>query len=240
MRDIAVKNDNVGDTLSAGDWNANQAELENIVTSSDQTLDPAGGADTDLNMLAKAVAGYAGAAWGYQDSGSANTYVLSIASNLKPITKYFDNLVVVFKPGNDNTGASTVNVGGLGAKAIKINGADPVAGDISTTRIVILKYNLASDYFEAVSGLVQPQFGAWASRSNNTVYQAATDGFVHCYNTAATNVEGLTDSSTPPTTIRTRNGYTTGGNFGITMMVKKNDYWKVTGTSNVFWLPLTF
>lgn len=150
MRDIVTKVDGTTN-LSAGDWNANQSELENIVNSSDQTLDPAGGPNTDLNMLAQAAAGYAGAAWAYQDSGSANTYVLSITSNLKPITKYFDNLMVAFKPGNDNTGASTVNVEGLGAKAIKVGGTDPTAGEILTTRIVILKYNLGADYFELVN-----------------------------------------------------------------------------------------
>lgn len=159
MRDITIKVDGTTN-LSAGDWNANQAELENIVTSTDQTLDPAGGADTDLNMLPKAVAGYAGAGWAYQDSGSANTYVLSIASNLKPITKYFDNLMVAFLPGNDCTGASTANVAGLGAKAIKINGVDPTAGEISTDRIVILKFNLSSDYFELVTGALENKIQA--------------------------------------------------------------------------------
>lgn len=154
MRDIATKADGTTN-LSAGDWNANQSELENIVTSTDQTLDPAGGVDTDLNMLAKAAAGYAGAGWAYQDSGAADAYVLAIASNLKPITKYFDNLMVAFKPGNNNTGASTVNVGGLGVKAIKIAGADPGAGEISSSRILILKYSLSSGYFEVVSGAVE-------------------------------------------------------------------------------------
>ena len=152
MRDIAIKVDDVGDTLSAPGFNANQDELENVITTADDTLDPAGGPDTDLFMLSKAIAGYAGASWAYQDSGSANAYVLSIASNLKPITKYFDNMMVAFKPGNDNTGASTVNVAGLGVKSIKIEGSDPVAGEISAVKILILKYNDSADYFEIVAG----------------------------------------------------------------------------------------
>lgn len=170
MRNIATKVDAV-DNLSAAEFNSDQNELENIVTSTDQSLDPAGGADTDLNMLARAVAGYAGAGWAYQDSGSANAYVLSIATNLKPVTKYFDNLMVAFKPGNNNTGASTVNVEGLGVKDIKIAGADPLAGQISTSNIVILKYNNSAGYFEAVSGIgeVKPAFSVHRNNVNQSI-----------------------------------------------------------------------
>ncbi len=81
-------------------------------------------------------------------------------------------------------------------------------------------------------------FGAWASRSDSTVYQAATDGVVCAWDSTGNPVEGLTDGSTPPTITRMVNENTGGGgNAGVTMPVKKNDYWKVTGSTTVWWLP---
>ncbi len=92
----------------------------------------------------------------------------------------------------------------------------------------------------------QAGFGAWESKSNNTVYQAATDGFV-CATALAdtrTDVIGLTDGSNPPTTRRAVDGDIP-NNEGdkrrprsITFPVRKNDYWKVTGADAVYWIPL--
>jgi hypothetical protein len=83
-------------------------------------------------------------------------------------------------------------------------------------------------------------FGSWASKSNNTVYQADTDGFVCAYASTDSYVNGYTDSNNPPTTkrvggsssdVHTRTG-------SVMMPVKKNDYYKVTGATNVFWIPI--
>lgn len=84
-------------------------------------------------------------------------------------------------------------------------------------------------------------FGAWANRSNNTVYQAATDGIAVAYTSDGSNLIGLTDSSTPPTTSRQNTkGDPATGDASITLPVRKNDYWKVTGAANfVYWLPIT-
>ena len=84
-------------------------------------------------------------------------------------------------------------------------------------------------------------FGAWVSKSNNTVYQAATDGFVMAYGYGDSTIYGYTDSSSSPTTLRIKDGQVSAagwGNYGITMPVRKNDYWKVTGASTVNWLPV--
>lgn len=156
MRDISAKVDGV-DTLPAAAFNSDQNELENIVTSADITLDPNAGPDTDLNMLSKAVAAYANAGNTYQDSGAADAYVLSIASNLKSVTKYYDNMTIVFKAGNTNTGASTVNINALGVKSVTLpDGTALGAGDISSGAYVIAVYNLSSDRFELA---VKPQSG---------------------------------------------------------------------------------
>ena len=78
------------------------------------------------------------------------------------------------------------------------------------------------------------KLGAWLNRSVDTVYQAATDGFVTGELTkdfgGAEDMQILTDSDNPPTTKRQRTkGINTGadGAFSLGCPVKKNDYWKV-------------
>lgn len=94
--------------------------------------------------------------------------------------------------------------------------------------------------------------GSWDdTKSENTVYQATTDGFVTAYTVETGNannyMKGLTDGSNPPTTIRAfdkkgRNDSTF--NFfrsTVTFPVKKNDYWEVdtNQSATVYFLPLS-
>jgi len=82
-------------------------------------------------------------------------------------------------------------------------------------------------------------FGSWASKSNDTVYQAATDGFVIAYKAGdADYLAGYTDGSNPPTTLRVRARGLGGNQVSITMPVKKSDYWKVVKAGNVWWMPI--
>lgn len=152
MRNISAKADGVGDTLPASDFNANlRSELQNIVTSAGFTLDPEGGPDTDVEMLGKTVSQYANAAQYYQDSGAANAYVLARVGNLKALTSYINGVTVVFKAGNANTGASTINVDSLGAKALRDNTDTAlIGGEIIANGYVIARYNSSNDRFEIV------------------------------------------------------------------------------------------
>lgn len=146
-----------GGSLTSNDFNASQDELENIVTSANITLDPADtGVGGDHEMLKKAVAAYAGAGWAYTDSGTANAHVISIATNIEPVTEYFDNLVVAYIPGNANTSTTvTVNVETLGAKNIRlVGGALPGIGTINSSNILMLKYNVGAGYFEIIGGIL--------------------------------------------------------------------------------------
>ena len=87
------------------------------------------------------------------------------------------------------------------------------------------------------------QLGTWAEKSNNTVYQATTDGFVTAWATPGAYgswVYGYTDANNPPTTKRAQcagGSESAGTALGITMPVKKGDYWKVTGANIVCWIP---
>lgn len=152
MRNISTKADNVGDVLPATGFNALNSELENAVTSSGQTLDPDGGPDTDVEMLGKAITIYAVASQYYQDSGAANAYVLARVGNLKPLVDYIDGVTVIFKAGNSNTGASTINVDSLGAKALRDNNDTAlVGGEIIAGGYVVARYHSTNDRFEIVA-----------------------------------------------------------------------------------------
>lgn len=73
------------------------------------------------------------------DTGSANALVITLAP---APAAYTAGMVIRTKPANNNTGAATINVNGLGAKSIKtINGSDPSAGQIKANTILELAYD---------------------------------------------------------------------------------------------------
>jgi hypothetical protein len=72
-------------------------------------------------------------------TGSANAY--SVTLNPAP-TSYVEGMAIAVKINVDNTGAATINVNGLGAKAIKKpNGNDVSAGNLKAGSIYTLRYN---------------------------------------------------------------------------------------------------
>lgn len=151
MRDIATKTD-LTTTLAAAEFNSDQNELENIVTSTGQTLDASSGPDTDLNMLGKAAAIYSSDNGFYQDGGSANSYSLTRTDSLQSPPSYFDGQQAVFKAANSNTGASTINIASVGSKPITTkDGTALSGGEITTGSYIIVRYNLSGDRFELVN-----------------------------------------------------------------------------------------
>ena len=120
-------------------------------------------------------------------------------------------------------------------------------------------YEVANKKFvdDSISGCVlgaaniSEVLGAWdsATYSADTVYLAATDGFVVATTSregAACGFIGLTDSSNPPTTVVCGNGHSDTGSSSykssFTMPVRKGDYWKVESQIGpvdvVRWIPL--
>lgn len=85
-------------------------------------------------------------------------------------------------------------------------------------------------------------FGNWETKSFNIIYQASTDGIVLAYSTGANGIVGYTSNNPDPTTSpRIANAGGTGEHAGVTMPVKKGDYWKVSCGNNcmdVYWIPL--
>src|SRR5262245_6909342 len=71
-------------------------------------------------------------------SGTSNNY--AVTAN-RVLTAYSDSLIVGFTPNHTNTGASTLNVSGLGAKTIvRPNGDTALAGDIVNGSKVLVIY----------------------------------------------------------------------------------------------------
>lgn len=140
MQDLTGKI--TGSTLTAAEWNQLPQEVQNVITALGITL-----GSGDLNQLGKAIAGYVANGTFYTDSGVADAYVLSTVGSKQNAPGYTDGFEINFVTVNTNTGASTVNVAGLGVKNIKLSGgADPAAGDI-TGRIKCV-FDSSNDWFE--------------------------------------------------------------------------------------------
>lgn len=142
--------------FGAGEFNSIAVELENAVSTSDQTLAPADGTGEVLTQLAMALAIYgAGGAAYHLDTGAVNAYVLNPVSPKESPPDYFDGFTVSFMPGTPNTGASTVNVNAIGLKSITlIDGSALTGGEINGN--VIIRYSLSNDRFEIIrSGMAK-------------------------------------------------------------------------------------
>lgn len=149
MKSIATKTDTV-DTLPANAWNSLSDENQNAVTKSGQTLDATSETTPDPNptQLARAITKAAQEARAYSDSGAANAYVLTAVGSWQQPTAYTNGMTVEFIGANANTGASTVNVAGLGVKNITtINGSIINSGDIGPTILTRIRYSTSSGSF---------------------------------------------------------------------------------------------
>jgi len=83
-------------------------------------------------------------------SGSANAF--AITSN-RTIAALFNNLVMAFTANFSITGATTLNLNGLGAKGLKrYNGNDLTTGDIISGQPVVALYKSSPDVWYMVSG----------------------------------------------------------------------------------------
>lgn len=131
-----------GNTVSASEFNQ-LAEIDNLISTSGQTP-----STTNLEQISIGSARYSSAGQFYTDGGTANAYVLSPVSPFKsPVSAtagegYFNGMIICFRAGNANTGASTVNVNGAGVKnLLKQDGTALSAGDISSDSDVEFRYN---------------------------------------------------------------------------------------------------
>lgn len=86
--------------------------------------------------------------WGGAAAGSADALTITTTP---AIAAYEDGQrFVLYTGAGANTGAMTLNVDSVGAKAIKINGADPAAGDVPANSLLVVQYR--SNIFHVVGG----------------------------------------------------------------------------------------
>lgn len=104
--------------------------------------------------------------YGGVDSGIANAYILTFTANF---TAYTDGIVIYWVAGNTNTGASTINVNGLGVVAIvNQDGSALTANQIIAGQVVTIMYKggvfllLSSGIAASVSsGTFAPAWGGF-------------------------------------------------------------------------------
>ncbi len=150
MQDL---NDKItGGLLTALEWNEVPSELQNIITDLGQTL-----SGSDLDQLGKAIAAMSGSADFYLESGIADAYVCEVIGpkqgfdTIVGLTAVNDGLRVRFRPGNNNTGTSTVNVNGTGIKTIvRENGTTLQSGDLVTERDAVIRWDQSADKFRLI------------------------------------------------------------------------------------------
>ena len=132
------------------DLNGFAAENNNLILGSGQALSIG-----DNQQTHEAVSVYAHGGNFYTDGGAADAYVLSaIGAKVAP-PSYFDGMSIEFIAGNDNTGASTVNVATLGVKSLLTSAGSPLkAGKLISGLTYKFTYNGAA--FISVDRLLYP------------------------------------------------------------------------------------
>lgn len=141
---MQIPDKTTGDTLTGAEFTELKNEVKNSIEKSGLT------STTGSTQLQQAIARSSSRGNVYADSGAADAYVLTAVGSQEQPSALLDGLTVIFEAGNTNTGASTVNVAGLGAKSIKKNGyADDVtAGDITAGLKYFLIYDSSEDAWE--------------------------------------------------------------------------------------------
>lgn len=145
----SIKNwiDNSPPQCAAADLNGFKLENNNLIESVGLSLNAANHFQTGV-----AVAAYSANGDFYVDNGTANTYVLAVQTfGLSPYiapAAYFNGMRSRFFAGNGNTGASTVDVAGLGVKNIVDRAGNPLAGgEIEVGSVVQVTYDQTNGRF---------------------------------------------------------------------------------------------
>jgi len=114
--------------------------------------------------------------YGGVDTGSANSYAINFASNFTALT---DGIYIIWYPSNTNTGASQINVNGLGNIAIvNVDGTPLVANEIIANTPTYILYKAGQwvlGNVSPISQLVTKVKTALTSRANTTAYTADPD-----------------------------------------------------------------
>lgn len=150
MRNFDDRVENLGATaagrLSADEDNVRFKEMENAVSTSGITLDAQAGPDSDLNMLAQAMARYASLGITGTAGGTANALTVAAIGSAVVPKAYFEGMLVKTVPGATNTGAATANVFSLGSKKVlRYDGTPAQPGDLQNGVPTFWRYSASAD-----------------------------------------------------------------------------------------------
>jgi hypothetical protein len=134
-----------GSVLTPTQWNNFLSEIQNVIEDLGITLD--GGQE---DQLGEAIASYAmGGSFFDEANSTANVYVCTTVGNRQGpqnLGANADGMMARFRPSAANSGASTVNVNGIGVKDLKREDDTAVqSGDILTTRDVFMRWDYTAD-----------------------------------------------------------------------------------------------
>lgn len=108
------------------------------------------------------------------DTGVADAYVMTLTP---AITAYAEGAEYRFKALNANTGASTLNINGVGATAIRKNGTDVlIAGDIKAGAVYSVVYD--GTVFQMMGEVIASTLGTASTKDVTTSVRDTTSGRV--------------------------------------------------------------
>lgn len=103
--------------------------------------------------------------YGGVDSGSGNAYILNFTANF---TAYTDGVVVIWIPAHSNTGASTININGLGViNIVNADGSALIAGELTANAP-------AQILIKGGQAILQNPFSTFQSNVFTATYQGGT------------------------------------------------------------------
>ena len=135
MEDLTAQT--VDTSIAHTEWNPFFQELKDYIEKFD-TMDVA-----ETDQLRRAVVSYILRTQFYADGGAVNAHVLTVLGGLPSPYSLGEGMVARFRPVADNTSSTpTANLTGLGAKTIvREDGTALIAGDLSTDRDALLRYD---------------------------------------------------------------------------------------------------
>lgn len=172
------------------------------------------------------------------DNATVNSIVAADISASAGITD--SQLATISTAGKVNTSALTGQI--ANANLAQLTTTALVSGAALT-----LLSNIPSGAGIIPAANVGGVFGTWASKTIGQIYQALTDGIVVAYGletSGSVEIQGVSDSSSSPSTIRAYTETVANAFASICFPVKKNDYYEVTSTgfafttSAMYFLPL--
>ena len=139
--------DGTAPTCAAADLNGFKLENNNLIEGAGITL-----SNTDRQQTHDAVAAYVAVGDFYTGGGAADAYTAALVSPRRGIWALQNGQQIRFVVPATNTGASTLNVNGLGVKNLKKwDGSALVACDILAGEIITVIYNLANTEWRLVN-----------------------------------------------------------------------------------------